>query len=63
MRRIVALLVLLLLAVVHTPWQAQAVVFSVFSDYLALPAGEPGMLILTGIALITLAQLGRPRAR
>jgi hypothetical protein len=63
MRRILALPFLLLLAVVHTPSSAQALVFSVFQDYLALPTGEPGMLLVTGVSLLTLAQLGRPRAR
>jgi hypothetical protein len=53
---------LLLLALAHTPTQAQAVVFSFFPDFLG--TNEPAMLVLTGAALLSLAHLGsRPRNR
>ena len=57
MRRVVASLMLLLLA--HAPTPAQALGFSVFQDI--LPFGitsEPISLFLTGLALLSLAQLG-----
>jgi len=63
MSRIVASLALLLLAVMHAPTQAQALVFSVFGDIFPFSTSEPAMLFLTGIALLSLAQLGRPNSR
>jgi hypothetical protein len=63
MRRVVASLLLLLLAVVHAPTQAQALMFSVFQDLFPFNTNEPSMLFLTGVALLSLAQLGRPRSR
>lgn len=60
MRRVVASLLLLLLAVVHAPTQAQAYVFFVFQDFFPFSStNEPGMLLLTGITLLSLAYLGR----
>ena len=62
MSRIIASIALLLLAVVHAPSQAQALVFSVFQDLFPFgTTNEPITLVLTGIALLSLAQLGRPR--
>jgi len=61
--RVLASLLVLLLAVVHTPTQAQALVFSVFQDFFAFGTNEPGMLLLTGLTLLSLAHLGRPRSR
>jgi hypothetical protein len=63
MRRGVAAVMLLLLAVVHAPGSAQALVFSLFPDILPLGAHEPMALLVTGVALLTLAQVGRSRAR
>ena len=63
MSRIVASLALLLLAVMHAPTQAQALVFSVFGDIFPFSTSEPVMLFLTGVALLSLAQLGRPNSR
>src|SRR4051794_17265271 len=61
MSRIIASIALLLLAVVHAPSQAQALVFSVFQDLFPFgTTNEPITLFLTGIALLSLAQLGRP---
>jgi hypothetical protein len=63
MRRVVASLVLLLVAIAHAPTPAQALVFSMFQDI--LPFGitsEPISLFLTGLALLSLAQLGHRRA-
>jgi hypothetical protein len=34
-------------------------VFSVFQDLFPFSTNEPGMLFLTGIALLSLSQLGR----
>ena len=63
MSRIMASLALLLLAVTHAPTQAQALVFSVFGDIFPFSTNEPVMLFLTGVALLSLAQVGRPRSR
>jgi hypothetical protein len=63
MSRILASLALLLLVVMHGPTQAQALVFSVFGDLSPLTTNEPAMLFLTGVALLSLAQLGRPNSR
>ena len=64
MSRIIASIALLLLAVMHAPSQAQALVFSVFQDLFPFSTtNEPITLFLTGIGLLSLAQLGRPRSR
>jgi hypothetical protein len=61
---IIGSIALLLLAVVHAPSQAQALVFSVFQDLLPFSTtNEPITLFLTGVALLSLAQLGRPRSQ
>ena len=62
MRRVVASFMLLLVAIAHAPTPAQAIVFSVLQS---LPFGitsEPISLFLTGLALLSLAQLGHRRA-
>jgi hypothetical protein len=60
MRRVVAPILLLLLAVVHAPTQAQAFVFSMFQDLFPFGStNEPGILFLTGVTLLSLAYLGR----
>lgn len=61
MRRALAAVALLLLALAHTSTQAQAFVFSLFPDFMS--TNEPAMLLLTGAALLTLARLGVPRNR
>ncbi len=61
MRRFLSpVLILLLLAVLHAPTQAQALLFF---DLLPLPVttNEPVILLLTGAALLGLARLGVPR--
>jgi hypothetical protein len=63
MSRALASLLVLLLAVGHAPTHAQALVFSVFQDFFPFGTNEPGMLILTGVTLLSLAHLGRPRSR
>jgi hypothetical protein len=63
MRKILAPLLLLLLAVVHAPRQAQALVSSFFPDIFPLATSEPVMLFLTGLALISLASVGSNRPR
>jgi hypothetical protein len=63
MRRIVTLLLLLMLAVVHAPRQAQALVSSFFPDIFPLATSEPVMLLLTGLALLSLASVGSQRPR
>ena len=59
--RILATVLVLLLAVVHAPTPAQALVRSVFHDLFPFGTNEPGMLLLTGITLLSLAYAGRPR--
>ena len=63
MRKIVAPLLLLLLAVVHAPRQAQALVSSLFPNVFPLATSEPAMLFLTGLALLSLSSVGRGRTR
>jgi hypothetical protein len=63
MRKIVAPLLLLLLAVVHAPRQAQALVSSFFPDIFPLATSEPVLLLLTGLALLSLASVGSNRPR
>ena len=48
MRKGVAAVMLLLLAIVHAPGSAQALVFSLLPDFLALGTYEPMVLMLTG---------------
>jgi hypothetical protein len=49
---------------VHAPSQAQALVFSMFQDLFPFSTtNEPITLFLTGVGLLSLAQLGRPRSR
>jgi len=53
---------LLLVVIVHTPTPAQALVLSMFQDI--FPFGitsEPVSLFLTGLALLSLSQLGHRR--
>jgi hypothetical protein len=61
MRRAVALLMVLLLAVLHTPSSAQALMSTFLSDFFPFGTGEPGMLFLTGLALLSLARIGSRR--
>lgn len=62
MRRVLAVAIWLLVAVVHTPGSAQAVVFSFFPDFLSRDAQESATLLLTGLALLSLPALrSRPR--
>jgi hypothetical protein len=64
MRRVVATFLVLMLAVVHAPTQAQAVVYSMFGELFPFgTTNEPGMLFLTGITLLSLAYLGRGSTR
>ena len=64
MSRLIASLALLMLVVVHAPSPAQALMFSMFQDLLPFSTtNEPITLFLTGIGLLSLAQLGRPRSR
>ena len=59
MSRILASLLVLLLAVIHAPTPAQALVLSVFQELFPFGTNEPGMLFLTGITLLSLAHAGR----
>ena len=61
MRKGMALLTLLVLATLHGPTQAQALVYSWFPDLLTLGASEPATLFVTGMALLTLARIGTAR--
>ena len=60
MRRLLAASIWLLVAVVHTPTNAQAVVYSFFPDFLSL-GSQPASLFLTGVALLSLPALRRRR--
>lgn len=57
MHRAVALLMVLLLAVVHAPTSAQALMSSFLPDLFPLGTSEPAMLLLTGLALLSLARI------
>jgi len=59
MRRAVALVMLLSLVVLHAPSSAQALMSSFLPDLFPLGTSEPAMLLLTGIALLSLARLGK----
>ena len=61
MRRMLAALIWLLVAVVHTPSDAQAVVYSLFPGFLSFGSHEPAPLFLTGVALLSLPALRRRR--
>jgi hypothetical protein len=63
MSRVLASFLMLLLAVIHAPTPAQALVLSVFHDLFPFGTDEPGMLFLTGITLLSLSYAGRPRSR
>ncbi len=65
-RRLLMPLALLLLAVVHSPLTAQARLFDFLpTDLLGLGSSEPVVLLLTGLALLSLGRFGaaRPRLR
>ena len=59
MRRAVAVLMVLLLAVLHAPTSAQALMSSFLPDLFPIGTSEPAMLILTGVALLSLARVGK----
>ena len=60
-QRLLAASIWLLVAVVHTPTNAQAVVYSFFPDFLTLGTHEAATLFLTGLALLSLPALRRRR--
>ena len=59
MRRAVAVLMVLLLAVLHAPTSAPALMSSFLPDLFPIGTSEPAMLILTGVALLSLARVGK----
>ncbi len=61
--RLMVLLIWLLLLFVHVPAQAQALVRSFLPDFLPIATSEPTTLIVTGVALLSLAQIGARRSR
>jgi hypothetical protein len=63
MGKVIAPLMLLLLAIIHGPTQAQALVSSLFPNVFPLATSEPAMLLLTGFALLSLSSVGRGRTR
>ena len=63
MRSVVAPVMLLLLAVVHAPTQAQALVSSFFPDIVPVDTSEPVTLLLTGAALLSLSSVCTSRQR
>jgi hypothetical protein len=48
----------LVLAVLHAPTSAQALVSSLWPDLFTLGTSEPAALLLTGVALLFLARRG-----
>ncbi len=60
--RLMVLLIWLLLLFAHAPTQAQALVRSLL-PVLPIGTSEPTTLILTGAALLSLAQIGARRSR
>jgi len=63
MRKIIAPVMLLIVAIVHGPTQAQALVSSLFPSVFPLASSEPAVLFLTGLALLSLSSVGRGRPR
>jgi hypothetical protein len=64
MHVIVAPVLLLLLALLHAPPQAQALFFDFLpADLVQLGASEPVTLALTGLTLLSLARLSAPSER
>jgi len=60
MRRAFAVVMVLLLAVLHAPTSAQALMSSFGLDLSPLGTSEPVMLLLTGAALLCLARRDAP---
>ena len=64
MRGMVAPVMVLLLALLHAPPQAQALLFDYLpSDIVQLSASEPVTLLLTALALLSLARVGTASGR
>lgn len=64
MRGIVAPVMILLLVLLHAPTQAQALLFDFFpADWVHLGSSEPVTLVLTGLALLSLARVSLSGAR
>ena len=59
MRRAVSVAMILLLAVVHAPSSAQALMSSFWPDLFPLGTGEPAVLLLTGVVLLSFRRLSR----
>jgi len=60
MRKVIAPVTL---SVVHGPTQARALVSSLFPSVFPLATSEPAVLLLTGLALLSLSSVGRSRIR
>lgn len=64
MRGLVAPVMVLLLAVLHAPNQAQALLFDFLpADWVQLGSSEPVTLVLTGLALLSLGRVSVSGAR
>jgi hypothetical protein len=64
MRVIVAPMMVMLLALLHAPPQAQALLFDLLpSNLVQLGSSEPVTLALTGLTLLSLARLSTPGVR
>jgi len=61
MRKVVAPITLLLAAIVHAPLPAQARLFELLPYPIA--TSEPVILLLTGLALLSLSRFGSHRSR
>jgi hypothetical protein len=60
MRRAVTVVMILVLAVLHAPSSAQALMSAFWPDLFPLGTGEPAVLLLTGLALLCLARRETP---
>ncbi len=64
MQGVVAPLMILLLALLHAPNQAQALLFDFLpANWVALGSSEPVTLLLTGLALFSLGRVSLTSAR
>jgi hypothetical protein len=63
MRKLVGPILILVLAVLHAPQPAQALLYEYFpSTFLDLGANEPVMLLVTGLALLGLGRAAAARS-
>jgi hypothetical protein len=59
MRRAAAIVMILVLAVLHAPSSAQALMSSLWPDLFSLGTSEPVVLLMTGVVLLSFRRLSR----